>query len=415
MSVNENRAFELLKQMAYERICGSEAELRTAQLLADTAAAAGAKVCLEAFPFDTAEVRLAALEVLEPCRKQYAVTGYLRSESTGEEGIEADLLYVENARPADLAGARGKLVLVNGRVGHDTYKALMEAGVRGLITFNGDYDRPREDSDVSINMLRPMLTDKFGRTIALNMHVLDAMEMVNLGASKVRVAVISEDQVGTSHNVIAEIPGTELPEEEVVFGAHYDSVRFSTGVYDNGAGSVCIMELLRHFAEHPPKRTVRFIWFGAEEIGLQGSKYYTANHDLSKVRLMVNLDVGGPVLGLNKALITGNMAFVGYVDGLMKEIGASFSVEQHIQSSDSTPFTDHDVPCANFLRDAAPGAGKLHSRADTLAFLSPVGLGKVLHPTLAFADRVINSAVFPIERVVPPEMHAAVDQYYFRK
>lgn len=415
MSVNHDRAFALLKDMAYERMSGTPEETRCAQMLCDVAAKAGVQSYIEEFPVYDGVVTCAELEVTAPYQKKYTVTGYLRSESTGEEGIEADFLYVENALPVNLMNARDKIVLLNGRPTHDVYKALKEAGVRGVITWNGEYDEDPDKSDLNVNMLRPLLTDKFGATVAVNMRVLDAMELVTMGASRVRVKVLSESTTSTSRNVIAVIPGTEKPEEEIIIGAHYDSVRFSTGVYDNGAGSVSIMELLHHFAENPPKRTVRFIWFGSEEVGLVGSKYYSDNHDLSNVRLMLNLDVGGPILGVNVCFVTGDKASVGYVDGLLQEGGYAFKTEQHIQSSDSTPFTDHDVPCVNFFRGAAPGAGRMHTRADTLVFLSAEGLGKIIDPAVMFADRVVNSRMFPIARVVPPEMKEAVDKYYFRK
>lgn len=415
MSINQERAFELLKAMAYERISGSAEETKCAEMLREVAENTGAKSWIEEFPVDDAVVTCAELEVVAPYQKKYTVTGYLRSESTPDEGVEADFLYVENALPVNLADAKGKIVLLNGRPTHDVYKALTEAGVLGVITWNGEYDADPAQTDLNVCKLRPMLTDKFGRLVAVNTLVWDAMEMVSLGAQRVRVKVKSEDTVLTSRNVIAEIKGTEKPEETVVFGAHYDSVRFSTGVYDNASGSVCIMELLHHFAEHPPKRTVRFIWFGSEEQGLVGSKYYTDHHDLSDVQLMVNLDVGGPVLGSNVCFTTGEKDMVGYVEAMMREGGYAFRVEQHIQSSDSTPFTDHDVPTINFFRGAAPGAGRMHSRSDTLVFLSAAGLNAITEPALMFSERVVNSRVFPIKRVVPPEMHEAVDKYYFRK
>ena len=62
------------------------------------------------------------------------------------------------------------------------------------------------------------------------------------------------------------------------FGGHYDSVYFSSGVHDNLSGSVIVLELLRYFAAHPPRRTLRFCWFGSEEQGLLGSKAYVKAH-----------------------------------------------------------------------------------------------------------------------------------------
>lgn len=73
--------------------------------------------------------------------------------------------------------------------------------------------------------------------------------------------VLRQDQWkrGESRNVVAEIPGTDKPEEVLLFSAHYDSVEFSEGAWDNGSGSVTILEICRYFQENPPERTVRFV------------------------------------------------------------------------------------------------------------------------------------------------------------
>lgn len=415
MMVSEERAFELMSRMAYERMSGTEEELRCANMLLDEMKSFGLEGKLEEFPVEDSQVEEAELEVLSPYHKVYRVSGYKRSQCTSEGGITADLVYVENALPANLVNVRCKVVLLNGRPGHDTYKALQEAQVAGIITFNGEYDGERDKTDLNVCKLRPMLTDELGRNVAVNTLVWDALEMVQKGADKVRINVQTRDVTRISHNVTAEIKGSEIPDEEILFGGHYDSVRYSTGVYDNAAGSVIVMEMARHFMENPPKRTVKFAFFGSEEEGLLGSKFYSANHDLSRMRLMVNLDVGGAALGANTATMTGVKESVAYLDAFLKSRGYAFKVEQHIQSSDSTPFTDEGVPCANFFRGAAPGAGRMHTRSDTMMFLSPKGVANILYPVRDFADEVVNSVIFPVPREVPPEMREAVDKYYFRK
>ncbi len=56
-------------------------------------------------------------------------------------------------------------------------------------------------------------------------------------------------------------------------------VRYSTGVYDNGAGSVINLEAYRYFLENKPNRNLIFIWCGSEERGLLGSKAYVKKHE----------------------------------------------------------------------------------------------------------------------------------------
>ena len=79
-----------------------------------------------------------------------------------------------------------------------------------------------------------------------------------------------------SHNVIAEIRGTQFPEEIIVVGAHLDSWDKGHGAHDDGAGCVQSMELINVFKDLnlKPKRTIRVVLFMNEENGVRGGKKY---------------------------------------------------------------------------------------------------------------------------------------------
>ncbi len=79
-----------------------------------------------------------------------------------------------------------------------------------------------------------------------------------------------------SHNVIAEIQGSEFPDEVILIGAHLDSWDLGDGAHDNGAGVVQAMEVLRLFlkAGIQPKRTIRVVLFMNGENGLRGAEKY---------------------------------------------------------------------------------------------------------------------------------------------
>ena len=74
------------------------------------------------------------------------------------------------------------------------------------------------------------------------------------------------------------------------------------------------MEVLRWFKENPPKRTVKFMWYGSEEIGLEGSWAFVKAHkdELKDHLLMINTDVGGPVLGRETISVTAEESLVEY-------------------------------------------------------------------------------------------------------
>lgn len=99
-----------------------------------------------------------------------------------------------------------------------------------------------------------------------------------------------------SSNVIAEIKGTEKPDEFVILGAHLDSWELGTGALDNGCNAALVIDALRAIKASgvKPKRTIRFILFSGEEQGLIGSRAYAVahRHELDKAAGVVIYDSG---------------------------------------------------------------------------------------------------------------------------
>jgi Zn-dependent M28 family amino/carboxypeptidase len=89
----------------------------------------------------------------------------------------------------------------------------------------------------------------------------------------------------TWHNIIVEIPGTELPKEVLIVSAHFDAVPGSPGADDDGSGVAVLLEAARVLKDRPMKRTVRLIFFNLEELPLLGSKSYVQ-------RLKARLEAG---------------------------------------------------------------------------------------------------------------------------
>lgn len=416
MEICGKREFELLEKIGFTRIAGSPEELQAAEILKSECDAMGAPAVIEPFEIEQGIVEEATLEILEPFQQEIPVTGYQCAENTPEGGLVADFLYVEDADEVSLSQAKGKIVLVNGFLRVPLFRKLMKAGVVGIVTMEGELRDKREETDLSTRKLRRTLR-AFDNVPLVHTRVLDAIELVRKGASKARIVLKGRTEERTSHNVVATVLGTERPEEIVSFGAHYDSVAFSKGVYDNGAGSVINMEILRHFVEHPPKRTVKFMWYGSEEIGLEGSWAYVKAHkeELEHHLLMINVDVGGPVLGVDKITATAEDKLATYLEYFVKLEGFAAQVKQGIYSSDSIPFADSGVPGVNFSRDGAQGASYIHNRFDTLSFLSAEMLAKTTRHVLAFGDAMANAVVFPVERKIPQNIVEQVEKYLYKK
>lgn len=416
MEICGKREMELLEKIGFTRIAGSPEEEKAAQILKEECDKLGVPAIIQPFEIEQGIVEEATLEILEPFQQEIPVTGYQCAQNTPEEGLEAPFLYVENADDVSLSDARGKIVLVNGYMRVPLFRKLMKAGVAGIVTMEGQLRDKREETDLSTRKLRRTLR-AFGNVPMVHTRVLDAIDMVRKGACKARLVLKGRTEEWTSHNVIATVLGTEKPEEIVSFGAHYDSVDFSKGVYDNGAGSVINMEVLRYFAENPPKRTLKFVWYGSEEIGLEGSWAYVKAHkeELEAHKLMINVDVGGPVLGVDRITATAEKELASYLEYFVKIHGFTAEVKQGIYSSDSIPFADSGVPGVNFSRDGAPGAAYIHDRFDTLSFLSAEMLEKTTRIVLEFGKEMANAALVPVERKIPQNIVEDVEKYLYKK
>ena len=416
MEICGKREMELLEKIGFTRIAGSPEEEKAARILKEECDKLGVPAIIQPFEIEQGIVEEATLEILEPFQQEIPVTGYQCAQNTPEEGLEAPFLYVENADDVSLSDARGKIVLVNGYMRVPLFRKLMKAGVAGIVTMEGQLRDKREETDLSTRKLRRTLR-AFGNVPMVHTRVLDAIDMVRKGACKARLVLKGRTEEWTSHNVIATVLGTEKPEEIVSFGAHYDSVDFSKGVYDNGAGSVINMEVLRYFAENPPKRTLKFVWYGSEEIGLEGSWAYVKAHkeELEAHKLMINVDVGGPVLGVDRITATAEKELASYLEYFVKIHGFTAEVKQGIYSSDSIPFADSGVPGVNFSRDGAPGAAYIHDRFDTLSFLSAEMLEKTTRIVLEFGKEMANAALVPVERKIPQNIVEDVEKYLYKK
>lgn len=100
----------------------------------------------------------------------------------------------------------------------------------------------------------------------------------------------------SSGNVLLDLIGSELPEEIVLIAGHLDSWDLGTGALDDGAGIAITVAAAKLIAELPtrPKRTIRVVMFGAEEVGLLGAFAYAKKHadNLSNHVLATESDFG---------------------------------------------------------------------------------------------------------------------------
>ena len=174
------------------------------------------------------------------------------------------------------------------------------------------------------------------------------------------------------YNTVAEIPGTEKPEEVVIIGGHLDSWDLGTGATDNGTGSMAVLEAARALMklDVKPKRTIRFILFSGEEQGLNGSRMYAEAHkaDLSKVSAVLVHDTGtGRVLSIG---MQGNYQAREVMDRItaplrISTIGLSEVSLRSTRGTDHASFNDAGVPGFYCIQDPYNYRKTHHSQSDT--------------------------------------------------
>lgn len=174
----------------------------------------------------------------------------------------------------------------------------------------------------------------------------------------------------TQFNTVAEIRGTERPEEIVLLGAHLDSWDLATGTTDNATGSIAVLEAARilQAAGAKPKRTIRFVLFSGEEQGLLGSQRYAAAHsaELAKYQAVLVLDNGtGRIIGMS---LQGRNELGDLWKELFMPVSGlgPFQVQRRDKGgTDHLPFLQYGVPAFNFDQEPRGYDHSHHSQVDT--------------------------------------------------
>jgi Zn-dependent M28 family amino/carboxypeptidase len=252
--------------------------------------------------------------------------------------------------------------------------------------------------------------ERFGKLPSAWIRYEDGLDLIKRGVSKVRLFVSQDEFKTMSRNVVVDIPGTTEPDDVILLGAHFDSVYDIQGAHDNAAGSVTILEMARYFAAHPAKRTLRFVWFGTEELGLKGSWSYIEKHaeEIKGHVFMVNVDVAGSIIGNNAASVMATDKVVNYLDVLGKEQGIGLAARSSIYSGDCIPLGHKGVPSVTFMRG---GGGPIHTKADTLDDVDAAHLAMLGDFVLDFTQRMANAAEFPFPREISEGIKKQTKEY----
>ena len=403
--MNAKQIMDIFQDTAYVRTGGSPEELRTAQYLQEKVTGMGLKAEIVPFDVPMANIREA---VFEADGERIVCKGYL---CAGSGEVEAPFCYLRNTDAYSLSFCRGKIVMIDGHLRYWLYQDLLENGAVGFVTYDGDANYA--DRDIDQRELRSYVHNG-SRIPGVNINAKDAIELIRKGVTRAKITLQQEEYTGQSHNVILDMPG-EI-DEYITFTAHYDSTSLSQGAYDNMSGSIGLLGIAEHFAKHPHRYGLRFVWCGSEERGLLGSKAYCADEEaLKNCVLNINLDMIGCIMGKFISCVTGEEKLCHYISYLGDELGFPVEVKQDVYSSDSTPFADKGVPAVSFARIAPHNTATIHNSYDTLALMKGEQMEADIAFLIAFATRMANAVRCPVAREIPDNMKEKLDIYLCRK
>ena len=181
---------------------------------------------------------------------------------------------------------------------------------------------------------RPAGTEKESQTAQ---YIVENLQELGYTPETQPFTFVEKEGVVHSTNVIAVKEGESA--QEIIVGAHYDSVQSGTGADDNASGVGVVLEVAKRIRGKPTPYTIRFIFLGAEEVGLQGSKYYAGHMQEAEIKNtigMINLD----------SLIAGDHAYVygdAGAEGLIRDWSLQYA-KDHALDLQTQPGTNPDYP-----------------------------------------------------------------------
>lgn len=335
------RIFEDVKTLTDDlgpRSSGTEREKAAADFIADRLRSLGYDVSLQEFSVGNQIGRDSKLDVLSP--QANVVSLAMGNSAPGR--VEGRLVVAGLGRTGDYPPeSRGAIVLL--RRGEITFEEKLNnaaaAGAVGAVVFNNEAGIfPGTAGSSSIPAVTISMED--GERLAT---------AARSGETNVRLEV-GAVSASSSQNVVARPPGKEC---ETVTGGHYDSVPQAPGANDNASGAATVLEIAAVLSGRDEKGSNCFVLFGAEELGLIGSRNYVSQLDKSakeRLKAMLNLDMVG--VGDQTWWLIGSESLV----RRMNEIAGSLNIQtephelERGASSDHASFTAEGIPAVMFHR-----------------------------------------------------------------
>lgn len=398
-----SQAWSIVESLTTEvgpRLAGTEADARAvAWAQAKFTALGFDKVVLEPVRFPVWLRHREKAEVLAPFPQPLVVTALGGSVGTGDAPLEAEVVEFPDLA-ALVAAPEGSLA---GKIAYIGNRMVRFKDGRGYgpavgARSNGAVEAARKGAVAIVIRSIGTSNDRFAHTgtmryvadvpripaAALSNPDADLLSHMLSRGQPVRLRLdIAAETLGeyTSHNVIGEVTGRELPDEVVTIGGHLDSWDLGTGAIDDGAGIgiTAAAGALIGQLERAPRRTVRVIAYANEEQGLYGGKAYAearaAAGEIDAHQLGAESDFGaGRIYALRAGVDAAAWPVIERIGSVLAPLGIATESEGGSPGPDVGPIVAKGAPWAQLAQDGIDYFDYHHTANDTLDKIDPKAL-----------------------------------------
>jgi carboxypeptidase Q len=395
---NDHYAWDIAEGLTTEvgqRLAATEAEARARDWAVKRLTAMGfANVHVEPFTMPVWTRAAESAEIVSPFPQKLVVAALGYSGSTGPAGVTGEIAYfdsVDALRLAPDSAVRGRIVFI------DHHMAPTQDG-----SGYGQFGAPRRQGPTIASLkgaigivVRSIGTDRHRNPHTGVQYFTDGARPIPAGALSVPDAeqlvrilrrgmpvvmhltlVSQRHEDGRSGNVVAEIPGRDPKAPILLIGGHLDSWDLATGAIDDASGVAIMTAAARHIMDvGRPLRTIRVVWFGAEEPGGFGGKAFAAAHAKDSYAIAGESDLGADrVWRFSTKLSKSDQAAYTRLTAALAPLGIVKDDDGKADGTDVEPTIDAGAPWITLNQDAIRYFDYHHTPDDTLDKIDPVQL-----------------------------------------
>ncbi len=396
-ALKDDYAWDIVEGLTTEvgqRMAGTEAEARARDWAVKRLKAMGfANVRVEPFDMPVWTRGPESAAILSPYPQKLAVTALGNSASTGPQGVTGEVVGFNSEAEFEAApdeAVRGKIVFVSHAMPRTQDGSSY--GYFGGPRRQGPSVASRKGALAIV--VRSIGTDQHRNPHAGVQQFADGVKPIPAGALAIpdaeqlqrilkrgkpvtmHLTLVSQVTQGSSGNVIAEVPGRDPKAAPILVGGHLDSWDLGTGAIDDASGvAITTAAAKRILDAGRPLRTIRIVWFGAEEVGLFGGLDYLKKHGSEPHYAIAESDFGADrVWKVDSRLGKDREAEAKALQLALAPLGIVPGALDKADGSDIEPLLVAGLPGVGLSQDGTHYFDLHHTPDDTLDKIDPEAL-----------------------------------------